>query len=481
MKIKILVLILALFIAGCSSKEHDHSETAGAKKTYYCPMHPEVTSDKPSVCPICQMDLVLKTDDNATTDLPNTIKLSEGKQVLANVKTLKVAKDKLTKEIKSFGYVDFAEPNKRSITARFNGRIEKLFINKTGDIVAAGAPLFEIYSPDLIQAQNECLIMLKNSTSKEFSQPIAKRLELLGFTKAQIDELAKSGEVKPTFTYHSPFSGTVLEKKIQEGTYVNEGAPLYEIADLTTVWNVSEVFSEDVSFINKGMQVKITSQAFPNQTFTGTVDFIYPVVDQQNKTVKVRVSVNNSSGKLKPNLYTESYFSINLGSSISVPADAIIMTGTKNIVWVKKSMNEFELREIKLGAKSGNKYQVLSGLSEGEEIAASGGYLIDSENQLKGNINAAGHSHADVNADSKEKSGIKAESKTNEDNSIVRKGVIDLKSIDVNKDGKVYQDLMDWNVLSDKPGKCPLCGMVLQEVSLSEAKKNLEKNGFKVK
>jgi hypothetical protein len=157
------------------------------------------------------------------------------------------------------------------------------------------------------------------------------------------------------------------------------------------------------------------------------------------------------------------------------------MTGTKNIVWVKKSMNEFELREIKLGAKTGNKYQVLSGLSEGEEIAATGGYLIDSENQLKGNINTAGHNHEAGTSNNTDMKGMNNESKKPDDDPIVRKGIIDLKAIDENKDGKVYQDLMDWNVISDKPGKCPLCGMILQEVTLSEAKKNLEKNGFKVK
>lgn len=394
MKIKFLIAILAVVIIGCTSQDKNQNQTAAKEKVYYCPMHPEVTSNKPSICPICNMDLVLKGDNDAGGDVANIVKLSEGKQILANVKTIKIIREKLSREIKSFGYIDFAEPNKRSITARFNGRIEKLYINKTGDQVKAGSPLFDIYSPDLVQAQNEFLISQK-SPSRFLASQNEKKLLLLGFTKEQIDDLSRTSEIKTIFTYHSPFAGTVMEKKIQEGTYVNEGMSLYEIADLSTLWNISEVFTDDLSYIKKGMQLKITTQSYNNQTFIGVVDFIYPVADQQNKTVKIRTIVNNSGNKLKPNLFTEAVFKSDLGSALSVPAEAVIITGQKFIVWVKKSEKAFELREIKVGAKAGNKYQVLSGLNEGDEIAATGGYLIDSENQLKGgNLKPASNSSA---------------------------------------------------------------------------------------
>lgn len=388
---KIIALLLLVFItAGCSSNEHDHSAGGEAKKTYYCPMHPEVTSDKPSVCPICQMDLVIKGDENAVME-SDLIKLSDGKQILANVKTYKAAKENVTKSIKSFGIIDFAEPNKKSITARFSGRIEKLFVNKTGDFVNTGTPLFEIYSPDLVQAQNEFLIARSSGGSKSLASQSEKKLILLGFTNEQIRDLASTGEVKTLFTYHSPFNGTVIEKKIQEGSYVNEGSALYEIADLSVVWNISEVYAEDLSYIKKGSRVKITSPAFPTQKFDGTVDFVYPVADQQNRTVKVRSVIINSGMKLRPNLYTETSFNTGLGSFLTIPAEAIIMTGRRNIVWVKISANEFKLREVTLGAKTEGKYQILSGLEEGEEVAMTGGYLIDSENQLKGGVDHSSH------------------------------------------------------------------------------------------
>jgi Cu(I)/Ag(I) efflux system membrane fusion protein len=236
---------------------------------------------------------------------------------------------------------------------------------------------------------------LINKNNSSLTASTEKKLLLLGFTKEQIDELNKSKEVKMTFTYYSPFTGTVIEKKIQEGTYINEGMSLYEIADLSIVWNISEIFIEELGFIKKGMPIKVTTQSYANQAFNGVVDYIYPIADQQNKTVKVRTIVNNSDNKLKPNLFTSASFKIDLGNAITVPAEAVILTGQKNIVWVKKSVKEFELREIKLGAKTGNKYQVLAGLNEGEEIAASGGYLIDSENQLKsGNVKPANNTGA---------------------------------------------------------------------------------------
>ncbi|MBL7994380.1 efflux RND transporter periplasmic adaptor subunit, partial [bacterium] len=218
----VLSILIVAGIAGCSNKESSGDEKEKTKEIYYCPMHPEVTSEKPGVCPICNMDLVKKVDEKRAVmeDMPGMINLSLQKQVLANVSTLKIQKEHFLKELVSYSYLDFAEQNRRLISARFNGRIEKLFVDKTGDYVSRGQPLFEIYSPDLLEAQNEYLIALENTASirkTSFNDAAStntlikssrKRLELYGLTDEQIATLDSSRELQYTMTYYSPISGT---------------------------------------------------------------------------------------------------------------------------------------------------------------------------------------------------------------------------------------------------------------------------------
>ena len=494
----ILILLFALFLlTACGKKDETGAKgsTASGKNYYYtCTMHPQVISDKPGVCPICNMELVKKyitdtTGQKAGTDTIQAVTLGGNKQVLANVSIYKVKKENLYKEFTAYSYLDFAEQNRRTIAARFNGRIEKMFADRTGDVIKIGEPLFEIYSPDLVQAQNEFLIALNGSGGNRTSLVDAarKKLELYGLTQEQIKHLENSKEVKMTLTYYSPFNGTVLEKKSQEGMYVNEGNSIYEIADLSGLWNIAEINENDIKFIKPGSSFKLHLQAYPGEEFNGKVTFIYPLVNEQTRTLKIRSEISSLGGKLKPQMYGESVFNNSKGMGLTVPADAVIFTGHRNVVWVNKGKGVFEARDVKLGDRFDNKYEILSGLKEGDEVAATGGFLIDSESQLREGM-SSGHNNGgsmpgmnmpkDNSAPMKNMQGSKSASAGN---SIVRSGIIDLAAIDANKDGKVYQDFMDWNVISDKPGVCPLCGMTLKQVSLDEAKNNLIKNGFKVK
>lgn len=419
--IKYIILLLPLFIAGCGNGDIQNAKTNSAQvnKIYYCPMHPEVTSDKPGVCPICHMDLVLKTDDSNenenSADMAGMISLSSSKQVLANVQTIKVEEHPLTKTIKAYSYIDFAEPNKKSITARFNGRIEKLYVDQTGSYIKKGEPLFDVYSPDLVQAQNEYMIALKNAGqsmgNNYLIEAANKKLELFGFTQKQIDDLKNSDNIKTTFTYYSPYSGTVIDKQIQEGMYISEGTTIYNIAELSTIWNIAEVYENDIEFIKANSSVKLQLTAYPTETFKGKVNLIYPVVDPQTRTVKVRSEFPNHGNKLKPNMYGESFFEINLGKNILIPANAVIMTGKRNIVWIKIDSKTFEAQDVELGTRVDDKYQVLSGLNPGDEIVASGGYLIDSESQLKsGGVQTHNHT-PDMNMKEEQMNYMQPESK----------------------------------------------------------------------
>jgi len=353
-------------------------------------MHPQVNKDGPGACPICGMDLIKKViDDTANvsdkSDMEGMLTLTTDKQVLANVSTFKIKNERLVKELSAYSYMDFVEQNRKTIPAKFNGRIEKLFVDKTGDYVTKGQALFEIYSPDLVQAQNEFLISLSNNKNENNSLAKAsrKKLELFGLTSEQIDDLKNSGDIKLNLTYHSPVSGTVIEKKVQEGMYVNEGTAIYEIAELSMLWNIAEVNEADLSTIKVGNKVKLKLKAYPGEEFMGRVIFIYPVVNPQTRTVKVRSEFSSHNSKLKPQMYGETIFSADAGTGLLVPADAVIFSGNRNVVWVKTSDGMFEARIIQLGQKFGDKYQVLSGINEGDEIVASGGFLIDSESQLK--------------------------------------------------------------------------------------------------
>ena len=301
-----------------------------------CTMHPQVHKDGPGACPICGMDLIKKV------------------------------------------------------------------VDKTGEYIKKGQPLFEIYSPDLVQAQNEFLIALSSNKNENNSLLDAskKKLELFGLTDNQIDELKKAGEIKLTLTYYSPVSGTVIEKKVQEGMYVNEGTVIYEAVELSTLWNIAEVNETDLSTIKLGSKVKLKLKAYPGEEFTGKVTFIYPVINSQTRTVKIRSEFSSQNNKLKPQMYGETVFLDDAGTGLLVPADAVIFSGNKNVVWVKTADGMFEGRSVELGQKFGDKYQIISGLNEGDEVAASGGFLIDSESQLKTGM-PTGHQHDNTISDQK--------------------------------------------------------------------------------
>jgi membrane fusion protein, copper/silver efflux system len=407
----ISLIAVAFVFSGCSKSEdygkHEH-ELIKQKDYWTCTMHPQVHMDKPGVCPICGMDLIKKVADEneePTTDkdMANMVTLSGEKQVLANVSTIIVKKENLQEQVTAYSYLDFVENNRKTISARFNGRIEKLFVDKTGEYIKKGQPLFEIYSPDLVQAQNEYLIALNNSSnSTSLLKASKKKLEIFGLTPEQIQTLEKTREISITLTYFSPISGTVIEKKVQEGVYVNEGTAIYDVAELSTLWNIAEVYENNLSNVKVGSPIKLRLRAYPGEEFNGRVTFIYPVVNSQTRTIKVRSEISSYGGKLKPQMYGETVFSSAGGQGLLVPADAVIIAGKRAVIWAKTGDGMFEARSVQIGNRFGDKYQILSGINEGDEIAATGGFLIDSESQLKTGM-PTGHQHGNGSTPTEQK------------------------------------------------------------------------------
>jgi len=410
-----LVLILVAGMAGAGYLLW-HGRAAAPAKTeqaakgpvlYTCAMHPFIIKDTPGSCPICGMQLIKKVEASQTAgsakeqQMLGHVSLSPTQRVMANVATVQVARQPLSKEIAATGIVQYDQSRQAKVTAWVAGRIDRLYVNSVGAYVSKGKPVAELYSPDLVSAQQEFLLalksreQLKNSPIQSISHAgeglvssARQRLKLMGVKEWQIASLEKGGEPNMRIPIYTPLSGMVIEKIVQEGQYVNLGDPLFAIADLSQVWVEVEVYENEFPFVKLGQSVSITSQSYPGKPFNGRVSFVYPFLDPKTRTVKVRVELSNPGLKLKPDMFVTALIKSPLGPTLTVPASAVVDTGRRQVVWVEMEPGMFEPRDVQVGARVGDNVQIVSGLSGGEKVAATGGYLIDSESQLKG---GAGH------------------------------------------------------------------------------------------
>lgn len=393
------VLVISM-IPACGGGDNDHAHETAAE-TWTCPMHPSVISDRPGACPVCHMDLVKKAEsaDMSAEDeaMLQSVSLSPAQRILANVTTVPVLRQRIERSITAVGVVDFAEPLQSVVSARFRGRVEKLHVNYTGAAVRKGQALFDLYSPELINAQQDYLIAFGarrkaldagNTAAAEIQsgmiEAIRGRLIMhYGLSEEKIDQLERGGKAVHTVTFPSPRSGTVTVKNVQEGRYVDDGTAVYEIADFSRVWVYIEVPEQDIRYIRSGQTVRLNTAAYPGEEFSGRVTFTDPVMNAQTRTVRVRVETANPGGKLKPGMYVSGGIALKGAEVLAVPVSAVIRTGRRDVVWVEAEENRFEPRTVRLGSKSGAYYEVLGGIDEGTMVAESGGYLLDSESTLQ--------------------------------------------------------------------------------------------------
>jgi len=394
-----LTATITLLSCGKSTPSHDahgeHSSADVAADYYTCPMHPQVRSDKPGVCPICHMDLVKASNGGQSDDVSpdSLVSLNDNEQRIANVSTVVVTSEVVGQSIRGYGVLEIPEPNKKVISARFSGRIERLFANAPGMRIKRGEPLFVVYSPDIIQGAHEYRQARSGSGPNHESLLNAAqvKLQLFGLSGGQIAALDTMESLPLVMEYLSPVSGIIMEKRVVEGIYVTEGASLFEVSDISTLWNIAEVYEADATVVRIGDRATVFAGG---HSIRGQVSFIYPVVDPQTRTIKIRVTVENPRGNLRPNMYTETVFQRQQGVSLVVPVGAVLMTGKRNIVYVQAGKDgRYEAREIGLGARIDDNYEVTWGLSEGERVVREGGYLIDSESRLKIDGGTA-HQHA---------------------------------------------------------------------------------------
>jgi multidrug efflux pump subunit AcrA (membrane-fusion protein) len=260
-------------------------------------------------------------------------------------------------------------------------------VNSTGRAVRKGEPLFDIYSPELVAAQQEYLIALKSGASfgdaPTFLKSAREKLRLWGFTDQQADELGRTGEFKKTVTVYAPGSGIVIEKDVVQGQKVMAGEALFKIADLSRVWILGEIYEYELPFIKNGQDVKVSLSYYPGESFEGKITYIYPYLKPETRTNQVRIEAANPGLKLKPEMFADIEIHVDYGTRLTVPSDAVLDAGDAKIVFVAKGDGYFEPREVKLGVKGEDIYEVLSGLSDGENVVTSANFLIDSESSLK--------------------------------------------------------------------------------------------------
>ncbi len=414
-----------------------------------------------------------------------------------NVKIATVKKGSLNAEVFTNGILQPDEQKEYVATTKIGGWIDKLYINYTGQKVHKGDKLIKIYSPELVAAQEEYLTALAYDNAMKTTgaktnlvRNAVRKLELLDVSDAEIQRLKETKKVRKYILLTAPFDGTVLYKGVDEGAKINRGTPLLKIADLRNLWIMADVYEYELPKISLGDMAKVTFDYLPGKSYKGRISFIYPVLDNKTRTIKVRIDLPNPKGELKPGMYAAvDIKGKNLGTYPLVPEQAILRSGRQNTVIIALGGGKFKPAQIELGAYSNGYYQVLSGLQAGTKIVTSAQFLIDSESNLRAAL--SGFSEADTTKkmsaeemkNMKKKDKITPDAKTarKKTSDIVRTGVIDVKSIDKNGDGKLYQDVMDWNVISDKPGTCPICGMKLREFSIAQVKKNLKDHGFSYK
>ncbi|MDE2483795.1 MAG: efflux RND transporter periplasmic adaptor subunit [candidate division NC10 bacterium] len=328
---------------------------------------------------------------------PGAVMVSPERQQLIGLKTGVVEYRSIERAIRTVGVVEFDERRLTDVNIKIEGWIESLLVNFTGERVRKGQPLLTIYSPDLVSTQEEYLQALRarEALAKSRFADIAsggealvgaarRRLQYWDISDEEIAALERAGTSRKSLTIYSPIDGVVIEKMAFRGKKVMPGESLYKVADLSTVWVQGEIYEYEVPLVKFGQAASVTLASYPGELFRGKVSYIYPVLTEKTRTVKVRFEFSNTKDwKLKPQMYANVALKIPLGKRLAVPDEAILDSGTQQLVFIDRGQGTFEPREVKVGTRADGYTEILAGLSAGERVVTSANFLIDSESQLK--------------------------------------------------------------------------------------------------
>jgi membrane fusion protein, copper/silver efflux system len=405
-------------------------------------------------------DLTATSTETTSTGVPETaFRISPEKQQLIGVQYGTVEYQSSSKSLRAVGKAAFDETKIVRINPKIEGWIEDVYVDFTGKLVQKGQPLISIYSPDLVQTQEEYLLAIKGrrqlgespfgeavNFSESLVQSARRRLEWWDISEAQIKELEKRGTPSRTMTLYAPASGFVMTRNAFPKQRVMPETELYTLADLSTIWILADIYEFEAADIKLGQQATVTLSSYPGRDFNGKITYVYPQVDNTTRTLKVRVELPNKNFLLKPDMYADVTVNINYGSRLVVPQEAVMDSGSEQLVYVSLSDGYFEPRKVQVGARVDNKFVVLSGLKAGERVVTSGNFLIDSESKLKSAAGAMGMPGMDQ-GDSKPAE--QAAPKNDHSQHAGERKIL------------YWYDPMHPQYKSDKPGTAPDCGMDL--------------------
>lgn len=405
-----------------------------AEETLYtCSMHPQIVTEEPGNCPICGMKLVPKQKDKAGAEKaggdreiaywrapmnPQEIYDQPGKSAMGmdlipvykdelvggvdisidpvteqnmGIRTAEVKRGPLVHTIRTYGHVTYDETLMARINLKFGGWIEKLYVDFTGAKVERGEPMFDIYSPELITAQQDLIEAYQNyrrqpnETNKKVLESVKSRLRYFDIAASEIEEIMAEETVKHALTIRSPYPGVVVDKNVLEGDYMESGTTIYKIADLSSVWVEAHIYEYELTGVKKGQPVEMTLPYLPGEKYLGEVAYVYPYLQRQTRDVVVRLDFANPDLTLKPDMYADVRIRTTFGKKgIHVPDSAVIRSGKRNIAFVRRAPGKFTPREVKLGMPLDNdRVQILQGLAPGEQVVVSGQFLLDSETKLQ--------------------------------------------------------------------------------------------------
>jgi membrane fusion protein, copper/silver efflux system len=380
----------------------------GEKKVlyWYDSMNPSLRAEKPGKAPDGMQLIPMYAESNPGMDnMPaGTVMISSVKQQLIGVRTDVVKREPLARTIRAVAQVQMDETKIARIHVKIAGWIEQVNVDFVGQLVKKGQPLFSLYSPDLVATQQEYLIARRaekdlgsspfldvSKGSETLLEATRQRLQLWDVTEEQIKTLDESGRASRTLTMYSPMDGFVIKREVFERTYVTPETELYEIADFSKIWVNAEIYEYEVPYVKVGQSAKVTLSYFPGKSYSGKVVYINPTVDPTTRTVKVRVEFQNPEFTLKPDMFADVQLNISFGTQTVVPQEAVLDSGSEQIVFVKLGDGYFEPRKVELGPRMDDRVVVISGLKPGETIVTSGNFLIDSESRLKNAMSGMKH------------------------------------------------------------------------------------------